>query len=84
VPTLVIGWSHKYQEVLEMFGAEQWALPHNEAELGTLIERFEQLAHEQERVAAQLQAKLPSVRSRSLEQADLIAAIVAKGSSSPS
>jgi colanic acid/amylovoran biosynthesis protein len=26
VPTLVIGWSHKYREILAMFGREEWAL----------------------------------------------------------
>ncbi|EAR24700.1 hypothetical protein A20C1_11496 [marine actinobacterium PHSC20C1] len=76
VPTLVIGWSHKYQEVLEMFGAEQWAMPHSEAELGSLIERFEQLAESRTEVAASLQHHLPAVKERSLAQADLIAAIV--------
>jgi polysaccharide pyruvyl transferase WcaK-like protein len=76
VPTLVIGWSHKYQEVLEMFGAEEWAMPHNEAELGALVARFEQLAEARTEVAESLQQHLPAVQERSLAQADLIATIV--------
>lgn len=76
VPTLVIGWSHKYQEVLEMFDAEEWAMPHREAELGALVKRFEQLAEARTEVAASLQKHLPTVRARSLAQADLIATIV--------
>ncbi|WP_307783955.1 MULTISPECIES: polysaccharide pyruvyl transferase family protein [unclassified Salinibacterium] len=76
VPTLVIGWSHKYQEVLEMFGAEEWAMPHSEAELASLIVRFEQLADSRETVAASLKEHLPAVVERSLSQADLIASIV--------
>ncbi|GHD83340.1 polysaccharide pyruvyl transferase WcaK-like protein [Salinibacterium amurskyense] len=76
VPTLVIGWSHKYQEVLEMFDAEEWAMPHSEAELGALVKRFEQLAEARTEVATSLQKHLPTVRARSLAQADLIATIV--------
>ena len=64
VPTLVIGWSHKYQEVLEMFGAEEWAMPHSEAELASLIVRFEQLADSRETVAASLKEHLPAVVER--------------------
>ncbi|WP_341953817.1 polysaccharide pyruvyl transferase family protein [Salinibacterium sp. TMP30] len=76
VPTLVIGWSHKYQEVLEMFEAEEWAMPHSEAELGALVARFEQLAEARTEVAASLRQHLPAVQERSLAQADLIATIV--------
>ncbi len=35
VPTLVIGWSHKYREVLEMFGLEGWAFGQDQIDAGT-------------------------------------------------
>ena len=34
VPTLVIGWSHKYREVLDMFGLAEWALRHEDVGRG--------------------------------------------------
>ncbi|MEX1078645.1 MAG: polysaccharide pyruvyl transferase family protein [Homoserinimonas sp.] len=76
VPTLVIGWSHKYQEVLEMFDAEEWAMGHDDLELAQLIERFEALASNRDRVAGTLAEHLPSVKQKSYEQAELIARIV--------
>ncbi|TXK16252.1 polysaccharide pyruvyl transferase family protein [Homoserinibacter sp. GY 40078] len=76
VPTLVIGWSHKYEEVLEMFGASEWAFGHDKLETAYLLERFEALAAQGDAVRAQLQSKLPEVKARSLAQADLIADVV--------
>jgi polysaccharide pyruvyl transferase WcaK-like protein len=76
VPTLVIGWSHKYEEVLEMFGASEWAFGHDKLEIGYLSERFEELVVAQDRVRASIEERLPQVKARSLAQADLIADIV--------
>jgi colanic acid/amylovoran biosynthesis protein len=76
VPTLVIGWSHKYLEVLEMFGAEEWAFGHDKLTPDHLLQRFEALDARRTEVAATLAAHLPTVKERSLHQADLIADIV--------
>ncbi|MCY7411838.1 MAG: polysaccharide pyruvyl transferase family protein, partial [Salinibacterium sp.] len=46
VPTLVVGWGHKYQEVLEMFGLEQWAMAHQELNSETLSKNFAALESE--------------------------------------
>lgn len=76
VPTLVIGWSHKYREVLEMFGLEEWAFGHDQLTPEHLAERFEALEEAKDDVQAKLDAHLPEVKQRSLAQADLIAGIV--------
>lgn len=76
VPTLVVGWSHKYQEVLEMFDAEDWAIAHDDLSLGYLIKRFEQLSAEQATVAETLSQRLPEVKKKSYSQAELIATLV--------
>ena len=76
VPTLVIGWSHKYREVLEMFGLEEWAFGHDQLTPEHLAERFEALEGARDDVQAKLDAHLPEVKQRSLAQADLIAEIV--------
>lgn len=75
-PTLVIGWNHKYEEVLEMFGAENWALAHQDYSNGTLQARFEELFEARERVAARLAEALPGVRAKSEGQIDRIVEIV--------
>jgi colanic acid/amylovoran biosynthesis protein len=76
VPSLVIGWSHKYKEVLEMFELEEWAFGHDKLERAYLVQRFEELVAAKADVAAKLTKNLPTVKKRSLAQADLIADIV--------
>src|SRR5690606_27898782 len=76
VPTLVIGWSHKYQEVLEMFGSEEWAFGHEKLEPAYLSQRFEELVSRADEVRETLARHLPEVKQRSIAQADLIAELV--------
>lgn len=76
VPTLVIGWSHKYREVLEMFELEEWAFGHDQLTPSHLWDRFEELSARRDEVQGLLDQHLPEVRSRSLKQADLIAELV--------
>ena len=75
-PTLVIGWSHKYQEVLEMFGAERWAFSHKEFDQESLRFRFEEMWEQKDEIAANLKDHLPSVRARALLQLDRIVALL--------
>ncbi len=83
VPTLVIGWSHKYAEVLEMFDLEEWAFGHDKLSPAHLRERFEALVAHEAEVRERLAVHLPEVKARSLQQADLIADLV-RGADSPS
>lgn len=76
VPTLVIGWSHKYQEVLEMFQLDEWAFGHDKLEPAFLLERFDALVQAESTVREKLRSNLPTVKATSVAQADLIAAIV--------
>lgn len=76
VPTLVIGWSHKYEEVLGMFELQSWAIGNDAATEEGVWERFEQLVAAEPEVRALLAQHLPEVKALSLEQADLIAELV--------
>ena len=76
VPSLVIGWSHKYKEVLEMFDLEDWAFGHDKLETAYLQQRFEELVAAKDDVTAKLEKNLPTVKRRSVAQADLIAHII--------
>ncbi|MBF4575874.1 polysaccharide pyruvyl transferase family protein [Frondihabitans sp. VKM Ac-2883] len=79
VPTLVIGWGHKYEEVLEMFELQEWAFGHDKLTPSHLWSRYEALLAAQSEVKAKLDEHLPEVKKRSLKQADLIAELVKKG-----
>ncbi|MBE9403479.1 polysaccharide pyruvyl transferase family protein [Brachybacterium sp. p3-SID1565] len=78
VPTLVIGWSHKYREVLEMFELEEWAFGHDQLTPEHLTQRFADLEARRDEVQAKLDQHLPEVKANSLMQADLIAELVRK------
>lgn len=72
VPTLVIGWSHKYREVLDMFGLADWALGHDAATEEGVRERLGALVEQREAVRAQIAERFPAVKAKALEQVDVI------------
>jgi len=72
VPTLVIGWSHKYREVLDMFGLAQWAMGHDTYTDEVFQSKFSDLAATKADVRATLAEAFPKVRAKALEQVDVI------------
>lgn len=77
VPTLVIGWSHKYREVLDMFGLAEWAMSHDSYSDATFQERFGELLAQKESVREQLAEHLPTVKADALRQVDIILEVAA-------
>ena len=78
VPTLVIGWSHKYKEVLDMFGLAKWAFGQDKLSQTYLRERFDALDSEKIAVRETIEAALPEVKKRAYVQVDCIAKIIEK------
>ena len=78
VPTLVIGWSHKYKEVLDMFGLAEWAFGQDKLSQTYLRERFDALDSEKIAVRETIEAALPEVKKRAYVQVDCIAKIIEK------
>lgn len=76
VPTLVIGWSHKYREVLEMFELEQWAFGQDKLSQGYLRDRFAKLVDDERSVRAKLKKHLPEVKAKSAKQVEVIKQII--------
>lgn len=64
VPVLVVGWSHKYGEVLHDVGLDEWALTYDELTQSALDARLDALLAEREAVASSLRATLPPVVDR--------------------
>jgi polysaccharide pyruvyl transferase WcaK-like protein len=62
IPTVVVGWSHKYQEALIDFGLEGFAVPFQQADTRS-IEIIEQALRSREEIREQLAAKLPEATS---------------------
>jgi colanic acid/amylovoran biosynthesis protein len=78
VPTLVIGWSHKYREVLEMFELEEWAFGQNKLSTQHLKAEFERLVNDSEVVKQKLHKHLPEVKAKSLKQVEVIKRVISK------
>lgn len=72
VPTFVIGWSHKYGEVLELFGCEADAIDFSKIEDDLVPAIGEVLAGAEER-RSRIAAALPAVRASSMRQFELAA-----------
>ncbi len=72
VPTFVIGWSHKYREVLDMFDLASWALAHEAVTPDVFRERMLELDSSKAKVRKQLAAGAPKVRAVAMRQLDTI------------
>lgn len=73
VPTLVIGWNHKYEEVLHMFELEEWAFGHRELTSTHLKKEFHRLVGRSVEVRTLLDRHLPAVKKQAYKQVDIIA-----------
>ena len=78
VPCLVIGWSHKYQEVLERFELESWAIGFENLSADLLHEKTEQLVNEGLHVRGQIRDKLPKVIKLAREQEKAVSSVLAR------
>ena len=65
VPVIILGWSHKYQEVLEMFDLPDCFITYNELNAQAVIRLFEKLFPQREILAAKINSKIDEVRKLS-------------------
>ncbi|MCK4826701.1 polysaccharide pyruvyl transferase family protein, partial [bacterium] len=72
VPPLVLGWGHKYLEVMEQFGQEEWVLDYSENDPSLLLEKvFTLLAHKNE-AKEQIKKNLPEAKRKSFSQFEIL------------
>jgi polysaccharide pyruvyl transferase WcaK-like protein len=62
VPTIVIGWSHKYKEVMEMFEVTDYCLDYKELTFDLLKTKFEKLMQSRTFIAKKLTDNLLKVK----------------------
>jgi coenzyme F420-reducing hydrogenase beta subunit/polysaccharide pyruvyl transferase WcaK-like protein len=72
VPTLVVGWSHKYKEVLDMFELADYAFSHKLLTTEKLIEEFNKLEKKQKEIREKITRNLPEVIKLSDKHVDYI------------
>jgi len=72
VPVFVIGWSHKYQEVLSQFGLQDWALDYGTHRDRDFMERAADLLREVDRVKAAITSSLEGIKDLAGKQIDYV------------
>lgn len=72
VPTLVLGWSHKYMEILELFTINKYGIDSSKLSKKVLSESFNELASQRKDIVSGLKKKLPEIRKLSQSHVDLI------------
>lgn len=67
-PTVVVGWSHKYREVLDEFGLSQFGLDHRVlADPRVVVDLARVALDDAEGIRDRIKAALPQVRQRSMD-----------------
>jgi len=70
VPTLVLGWSHKYQEVMATFGTEEHYLGWDEMNADALVSATKDLVNNKQIIQQNLLTHIEQVRASSASQFD--------------
>lgn len=78
-PPIVLGWSHKYREVLERFSLGHCALPTNSTSADTLARKTTEVLHDIETTSGNLKKELPRIRQEAQNQFDDILDEIARG-----
>lgn len=68
VPVAVMGWSHKYAEVMESFGLEKWSFDYSVHDPQTYIGLLRDLMAQREEIAAVIEECLPRIVMQSTSQ----------------
>lgn len=76
VPVLLIGWSHKYQEVLDMFELGQYAIDFSKLELSELKESFRNFISNEKDIRAKLDKNLDKVLESSKNNIKYISEVI--------
>jgi polysaccharide pyruvyl transferase WcaK-like protein len=76
VPTALVGWSHKYREVLADFELEDYAIDHASLSEGALRELFARLERDEAEIRERIRRHLPGVMESSLGNARLAAELL--------
>lgn len=75
-PVLLIGWSHKYQEVLDMFGLGQYAIDFSNLQLDKLIGEFERFVASEDEIRNCLDTNYDKVMDSSKENINYISEVI--------
>jgi len=70
VPSVVLGWSHKYAEVMARFGLEQHVLDYKAGAIDDLRQRVEGVFEQREAIKTAIAQRLPEVKASAARPVD--------------
>jgi colanic acid/amylovoran biosynthesis protein len=76
VPTIAIGWSHKYLEMMEMLGQEKYVCDHRDLSLNQLINLVNDVLYRKNKIRKELEARLRQVKDLAIENAKLVTKMI--------
>ncbi len=76
VPPLVLGWSHKYEEVMKMFELEKEVYDYNDIDVEVIVERVAQMLEDLENYQDKIRKHLPKVRELANRQIDYLISLL--------
>ncbi|MCR5792101.1 MAG: Coenzyme F420 hydrogenase/dehydrogenase, beta subunit C-terminal domain [Lachnospiraceae bacterium] len=76
VPVLLVGWSHKYQEVLDMFGLGQYAIDFSRLTSDDLMASFEEFMKHKDEIKVSIEENYDKVMESSRENIRLTSEII--------
>lgn len=65
VPSLALGWGHKYYEMFELFGMEKYVFEYREFNEDIILKRVRELAENYIQLRKQIEGVLPNVKKES-------------------
>ena len=71
-PAFVLGWSHKYLEVMKLFGMEEMVVDYNRSKTEEVIEKVIELIDQQDFWIEKIHEKLPDVHKKSFSQFEFL------------
>ena len=75
VPTMVIGWSHKYRETLADFGMQSYAIDYKNTDL-KILETYKKFLQNLDDIKSQLQENIQKVKTSSKKQFNYLRQII--------
>jgi len=72
-PIMVLGWGHKYKEVLQQFGIEEWCFDFSDLRTDFVLEHVDRFLASKDEIGESIESHLAEVQSASASQFEWLA-----------
>lgn len=79
VPSVALGWGHKYKEMFELFGMEKFAFEYHDFNSYRIISAVEELIDNRDILRALMLKRLPEVKKMSARNGELVFRLLERG-----